>query len=275
MTSLLKRTKKQNIILWVSIIFITLFFLIPPYLIGLISLAPSSEIFTFPPKWIISSFTTDAYQKILSGQPFQAFIRSVSVALICVLGTVIMGVPAAYALSRISAGTKYFLLISIFIVRMIPSITIALPITIEFLKLNLLDSIIGLAMAHLIHILPFTIWVLVSVFDTIPVELEESAWIDGASRFQALLYTVLPVSMVGVSVSCIFAFLQSWHEFTYALYLSLMRPTLPISVWIYSSRGYVQESAAYSVLLTVPVILITYYLQKYLRAGYLAGSVKG
>jgi trehalose transport system permease protein len=81
--------------------------------------------------------------------------------------------------------------------------------------------------------------------------------------------------MVGVSVSCIFAFLQSWHEFTYALYLSLMRPTLPINVWIYSSRGYIKESAAYSVLLTLPVIVITYFLQKYLRSGYLAGSVKG
>ena len=275
MTKLLKSTRKPNFILWISIVFIALFFLIPPYLIGLISLAPSSEIFTFPPKWVISSLTLDAYFKILSGQPFQAFIRSVLVALLCVSGTVIMGVPAAYAISRVTAGTKYFLLISIFIVRMIPSITLALPITIEFLKLGLLDSIIGLAMAHMIRILPFTIWVLVSVFDTIPVELEESAWIDGASRFQALLYTILPVSMVGVSVSCIFAFLQSWHEFTFALYLSLMKPTLPINVWIYSSRGYVQESAAYSVLLTIPVIFVTYYLQKYLRAGYLAGSVKG
>lgn len=275
MTELQDLFRKTHFMLWMSIAIITLFFLIPPYLIVLISAAPSSEIFTFPPKWIISSFTLDAYHKILSGQPFQPFIRSILVALICMLGTIIMGVPAAYALSRMKPNIKYLLLIAIFIIRMIPSITIALPIAVEFLKLGLLDSIIGLAMAHLIHILPFSIWVLVSVFDTIPFQIEEAAWIDGASRFQALLYTVLPVSMVGVSVSCIFAFLQSWHEFTYALYLSLMRPTLPISVWIYNSRGYIQEGAAYSVLLTIPVILMTYFLQKNLRSGYLSGSIKG
>ncbi len=267
------KINKIHIVFWVLIIIP--FFLIPPYLIMLVSVAQSSEVFSFPPKWIVTDFTLEAYRKILSGQPFQSFIRSVLVASICVVGTLVMAVPAAYALSRMKIRIRYILLVSIFIVRMIPGITIALPITIEFLRIGLLDSVIGLAMAHLIHILPFSLWILVSVFETIPIELEEAAFIDGASQLQALMYTVLPVSMVGVAVACIFSFLQSWHEFTYALYLSLMRPTLPITVWIFSSRGYVQESAAYSVLLTLPVIIITYFLQKYLKAGYLSGSIKG
>jgi trehalose transport system permease protein len=273
MTGKYSKINKINIIFWVLIIIP--FFLIPPYLIMLISLAQSSDVFSFPPRWIVNSFTLDAYRKILTSQPFQSFIRSILVASICVVGTLVMAVPAAYSLSRMKPRIKYILLISVFIIRMIPGITIALPITIEFLRLGLLDSIMGLAMAHLIHILPFSLWILVSVFETIPFELEEAAFIDGASRLQALMYTILPVSMVGVSVACIFSFLQSWHEFTYALYLSLMRPTLPVTVWIFSSRGYVQESAAYSVLLTLPVILITYLLQKYLKAGYLSGSIKG
>lgn len=98
--------------------------------------------------------------------------------------------------------------------------------------------------------------------------------VDGANRMQALRYVVFPVAAQGIAVAAMYVWLNSWNEFTFALYLSLTTKTLPLEVYYYVQRGGFFETAAYSTLLAVPVILITFVLQRYLKSEYLSGAVK-
>lgn len=130
-------------------------------------------------------------------------------------------------------------------------------------------------MAHLIEQLPFIAWILVSTFETIPFDLEEAASIDGAGRIKTLLKVVLPVAAPGLAVAAMFTWLNSWNEFTYALYLSLSTKTLPLQIYYYVLRGGFFQQAAYSTILTIPVLIITFALQRYIRSDYLGGAIKG
>jgi trehalose transport system permease protein len=114
----------------------------------------------------------------------------------------------------------------------------------------------------------------VGTFETIPVDLEEAAAVDGCHRVGVLTRVVLPLAAPGVAVAALFAWLESWNEFTYALYLSLTENTLPLQVYYYVTRGNWFDAATYATLLTVPVIIVTAWLQRYLKAGLLAGAIK-
>lgn len=158
---------------------------------------------------------------------------------------------------------------------MIPEISIALPISISFIKMGFFDTIFGLVFAHLIRILPISCFILVGVFSGFPEELEKQARIDGCSRIKALVKVVLPLSLGGISVAGIFSFLLSWDEFIYASYLCLAQPTMPLKMYYYISRGDLFYSATYAVIITIPVLILTFMLQKYLKPGYLSGAIKG
>lgn len=123
--------------------------------------------------------------------------------------------------------------------------------------------------------LPLVAWILVGTFETIPVDLEQAARVDGASRLQVLWKVVLPLALPGLAVAAIFIWLESWNEFTYALYLTLSERTLPLQTWYYVIRGNWFDAASYSTILTIPVFIVTFFLQRYLKTGYLTGAIKG
>ena len=158
---------------------------------------------------------------------------------------------------------------------MFPEVAIALAISVKFIRWNLLDTVIGLTLAHLIKVLPITTWILVGVFRTIPQDLEDASLIDGCSRIGGLIRIVLPLSLPGIAVAAIFGWLGSWDEFTYAVYLCYSKRTLPLMVYYYINRANWFLSATYATAITIPVIIITYALQKYLKKGYLSGAIKG
>ena len=105
--------------------------------------------------------------------------------------------------------------------------------------------------------------------------LEEAAMIDGASKIKVVVSIVLPLAKQGIAVSAMYVFLNAWNEFTYALYLSLSTKTLPLQVYYYTQRGGFFQTAAYSTILAIPVIIVTFLLQQYLKSDYLSGAVKG
>ncbi len=185
---------------------------------------------------------------------------------------IIVVAPASYAISRLNKKVKYAYIMTLFFTKMFPTVGIALPISIRFLKWNLLDSNVGLIMAHLIGQMPFMAWILVSTFSAIP---KEAAEIDGANRMRTLFDVIFPVAMQGIAVSGLYVWLNSWNEFTYALYLSLSTKTLPLGVYYYVQRGGFFQQAAYATILAIPVIIITFILQRYLKSDYLSGAVKG
>jgi trehalose transport system permease protein len=167
---------------------------------------------------------------------------------------------------------------------MYPEVGIALPVAVTFLRIDkalpwikFYDSAFGieLVLAHLIITLPLTTWILVGTFDTIPREMEEAASVDGASRIGTVMRVVIPLAAPGIAVATIFSWLASWDEVTYAIYLTLFNRTLPLEIVNIVGRSPPPVIATYATLVTIPVLFVTYFLQRWLKAGYLAGAIKG
>ncbi|MEA3493100.1 MAG: carbohydrate ABC transporter permease [Candidatus Margulisiibacteriota bacterium] len=253
-----------------------LFILTPVYLMVKISFSPPSDLLKEHPVLGIHGVTLDHWKTILSaGQIWAPLVKSLAVALMSVIFTLLIAVPGAYALARLPYKLTSAVLLFIFLSRMVPEIEIALPISISFIKIGLLDTNFGLMLAHSLRILPIVTWILVSSFKTIPKELEDAAFVDGCSKIRSLLSIIIPLALPGIAVAAIFGFLGSWDEFTYAVYLAITKKTLPLMVYYYINRASFFLASSYATIITIPVIIVTYALQKYLKAEYLAGAVKG
>jgi trehalose transport system permease protein len=262
--------------LYIAVFLISFIMVVPVYILVKISFSSPQEVLTQHPTFFIHKVTFKHWIQVFeSGNLWPPLRKSFTVATLTMLVAFIIVTPASYAISRLNKKVKYVFVLSLFFTRMFPHVGIALPISVTFLKWNLLDTDIGLVMAHLIGQLPFMAWILVSTFEAIPIDLEEAAAMDGATRMQTLRKVVLPVAMQGIAVASLYVWLNSWNEFTYALYLSLSTKTMPLQIYYYVERGGFFQQAAYSTILAIPVIFITFVLQRYLKSDYLGGAVKG
>lgn len=254
----------------------TIFFILAPiFLLFKISVSAPQDILTQHPPFWIKNFTWNHWQRVLAaGHIWVPLWKSVTVATSVALAGLIIAAPAAYVISRLPRGLKYGVLLAIFSTRMFPEVGIALPISVTFIRWDLVDTNLGLVLAHLIKVLPLMTWILTGTFDSIPRDLEQSALVDGCNKLQALVKVVLPLSMAGMAAASILCWLESWNEFTYAVYLCLADSTLPIKTYYYVRRGNWFESAAYAVFLTIPVMIVSFALQNYLKSDYLSGALK-
>jgi len=258
------------------LITLIIFFILAPILLLIkISVSAPQDILTQHPPFLIKNFTWNHWRKVLAaGHIWVPLWKSVVVAtFVAVLGLIIAA-PDAYVISRLPRKIKYGVLLAIFSTRMFPEVGIALPISVTFVRWGLVDTNLGLILAHLIKVLPLMAWILTGTFDSIPKDLEQSALVDGCDKVQALVKVVLPLSLAGMAAASILCWLESWNEFTYAVYLCLAEATLPIKTYYYVRRGNWFESAAYAVFLTIPVMVITFVLQNFLKSGYLSGGLK-
>lgn len=248
----------------------------PVYFMVALSVMEPSEFFRPHPAYFPTKFTTQWWERVLASEAlYPAFTKSLIVATVTTVIAVLISVPGAYAISRLAPNIKYFLILSLFFTRMYPEIGIALPIAVLFLRMGLYESVVGLVLAHLILVLPVCAWILVGAFETIPRDLEEAASVDGASRLGTLWRVVIPLAAPGIAVAAIFTWLLSWDEVTYARFLTLLHPTLPIQLLGIIGRSGPTVVATWATIVTIPVVIVTYLMQKWLRADYLAGAVKG
>jgi trehalose transport system permease protein len=249
---------------------------IPVYLLFKVSISQPSELLTQHPTFWFHAVTLKHWAGVLtSPELYGPLTKSVLVATFTTVVAVAVAAPAAYVVARLPRKIRYATILSLLFTRMFPDVLIALPVAITFGRWGLIDTIPGLVLAHLISNLPFLAWILVGTFETIPKALEESASVDGCTRFGALMRVVFPAATPGIMVGAMFVWLNSWNEFTYAVYLSTANKTLPLQTFFYQAKGSWFDSAAYATVLTIPVILITFALQKYLVSGSLSGAVKG
>jgi trehalose transport system permease protein len=250
--------------------------IIPVYILFKVSVSPPQEIMTAHPSFLIKKFTLEHWKAIFkSGNLWAPLSKSFTVATMTTLIAIIIAAPAACVIARMPSKIKYAVVLSLFLLRMFPEVAIALSISVQFLRWNLIDTNTGLVMAHLILNLPFAAWILVGTFETIPKDLEEAALVDGAGKVESLLKIIMPLAIPGIAVAAIFVWLNSWNEFTYALYLTMSKRTLPLQTYYYVVRGGWFDAAAYGTILMIPVLMVTFLLQRYMKGGYLSGGVKG
>jgi trehalose transport system permease protein len=250
--------------------------LFPVYLIFLVSFAPGSALFGERPPLFITDFTLQWWQRVIEdGQLVSPLIKSLTVATVTTVMAILIAAPAAYVISRLRPAVAYTIVLILLVTRMFPEFTIGISVATWFARFGLTDTYVGLILAHLIGSLPFIAWILVGTFETVPRDLEEAAHIDGASRMATLLRVVFPVAAPGIAVASLFVWLYSWNEFLYARLLTTNQNTLPLQVFQAIDRGSLQQMATVAAVLTLPILLVVYFLQRYLKPGALTGAVKG
>lgn len=250
--------------------------LFPVYLIFLVSFAPGSALFGERPPLVITSLTLQWWERVIEGGQLVApLIKSLTVATLTTLLAILIAAPAAYVISRLRPAIAYTIVLILLVTRMFPEFTIGISVATWFARFDLIDTYLGLILAHLIGSLPFIAWILVGTFETVPRDLEEAAQIDGASKLGTLVRVVFPLAAPGIAVASLFVWLYSWNEFLYARLLTTNQNTLPLQVFQAIDRGTLQQMATVAAVLTLPILFVVYFLQRYLRPGALTGAVKG
>jgi trehalose transport system permease protein len=270
------RSPFETVGFWILAVVIAIALLLPLYVLFKTSVSSLAEATAPRPSFLIRDFTWETWQRLLSWDIIGSPLRhSLTVAFGTAILAILIAAPAAYVISRLPRGARYAIVLGILFTRMFPEVIIATPIAANFFSWGLNDSDIGLILAHLIRTLPLAAWVLVGTFEVIPHELEEASATDGSDRVNTLLRVVLPLALPGIAVAGIFAWLDSWNDLLYAIYLFLTEQTLPLITYYYSNRGNVTDVATFSIILTIPVMLLTIVLQRWIRSGYISGAVKG
>jgi multiple sugar transport system permease protein len=227
-----------------------------------------------------SPMVLDNYRQLLMKTDFVAWYgNSITVAVSSTLLAAAIGTIGAYALARLSFLGRAFMSSAVLITYLVPPTILFIPLYAQMRNLGLADSLAGLVAAYPSFTVPFVTWLLMGYFESIPVELEEAAMIDGATRFGAFRRVILPLAAPGVLAASLYAFTQAWNEFLYALVFitDVKLRTLPVGLSTFITGdvygwGYLMAGA---VLTTLPVIGAYVYLQRYMVEGLTAGSVKG
>jgi trehalose transport system permease protein len=250
--------------------------LLPLLLLFKVSISGPEDILVQHPPFGVYHPTMEHWEAILKPDVIWPPLRkSLVVATGTALLAVVIATPAAYVIARLPRAWRYTVVLALLFTRMFPEVIIATPIAVSFLRAGLIDTDVGLILAHLIRNLPLVAWILVGTFEVIPRDLEEASWVDGNGRLGTLWSVVLPLALPGIAVSAIFAWLDSWNDLLYAIYLLLAERTLPLMTYYFANRGSIFDVATFSVVLTLPVVVLTLALQRYIRAGTLGGAVKG
>lgn len=256
------------------------FFLFPVFWVISMSLRPQADVLTYPPQLIPTRFTFEPYQVVLyDSQMLQWVWNSVKVTVLQVIGILFVTIPSSYAFSRFDFRGRRIALVGVLLFQMISPVVIVIPMYNMMSTMGLLDSHLGLVLLYIGLQIPFSIWLLKSYFDTIPIELEESAQLDGCNRLQALRHVLIPSVLPGIVVVMIFNFVFAWAEFVMAYTLLTESALYTISIGVYAFDGEYGTSwtliAAAAVLAMIPMLIMFLALQRYFVRGLAEGAVKG
>ena len=252
------------------------------------SISPRVELLAIPPHWIPEHPTLENYRDVLApgedtsraARDFQAALtNSLIVSTSVTIISLIFGTMAAYAYARLDFPLRRSGLIAYMGLRMLPAISIVMPLYVILRDNSLLNTRTGLILVYLSFVLPFVIYIMTSFFQGISPELEAAARVDGCSRLGALWRVILPISLPGLVATGVFAFLLAWDEFFFALLFTstTAAKTTPVAIAEFTGRHAIDFSAQATggVLAAIPPVLLALIFQRYIVAGLTAGSVKG
>ena len=291
MSSTLAKARGKNRVAGVVVIAAVALFLLPIIWFASTSLKESNLTFQLPPAWFFDP-TLDHYGNVVGiSKPVEslwqsaqipnfmgALLNSVVIAVGSTVFSMILGTLAAFGFARFRVRWENSLLLGYLLIRMVPGVSLVLPLYQLFGMLHLNDTYVGVIIAESTFQVPFVVWMMTGFIRQVPPELEESGMVDGLGRLSAMLRITVPLITPGLFATVIFIFVQSWNEFLYPLVLtSRNTQTLPIAIigFIADGTTFWGEMAAAGMLVMVPVILFSVMAQRYIVAGATAGAVKG
>jgi multiple sugar transport system permease protein len=252
-------------------------FLFPVYWLFMISFKTPDEIYHVPPVWYPSSLQFDNYAVLFKDGDVMAILNSLILASSSTALAMFLGTLCAYGLARFDTGGRN-LAIWIIQQRMFPPIAVVFPIFLLYVWLGWVDTYVGLILLYTAFNLPYVIWMMRGYIQDIPLELEESAMMDGCHRWEVLFKVVFPMARSGLFATAVFTFVFSWNDFIFALVLTRTEVvTFPVQLTHYfgGQSNFWAKIAAMSVLGSLPVFIAVTIMQRYLVRGISLGAVKG
>ena len=272
---------------WAGRAFLTLlmlFTVLPMFWMVLTSLKSQFAAMQYPPQWWPSEPTLHNYFKLLDpsnrvGQEFlRYFWNSFYVSLVTTILGVVIAVPVPYVFLHFLFSARNFLFFSVLVRNMFPAVVFLMPLFLLMRWMGLVNTHGSLILTYLTFGLPLSIWLLKGFYDNIPIQLEQAARIDGATRFQAFILIVMPLSTPGIIATSIFSFIGAWNEYVYA-YTFLSRDdqmTLPVGIQRFFTEFATDWPGlmAATFMMSVPVVVLFLVLQKYFVRALTEGAVK-
>jgi multiple sugar transport system permease protein len=294
---------RKRIVIYFFAFLVAFFFVAPVAWLVSASLQSESALLVIPPSFIPKEPSADAYIKLLASQYYEntksqkdmgvrsysipneaklypgALLNSFIISLCTTLISLVAGSLTAYTVTRLKFKGRRVLFYSILGSRMVPALALIIPFFLIANKLALIDKKSWLILVYCSFTLPYVIWMLKSFFETIPIDLEDAARIDGCSRVGTIWRIIYPVILPGLIASGIFAFMQTWNEFFYALIMtnSSRAFTVPVISGMFAAEVDIDYTLMITsgVLTMLPPVLFTFIFQKFIISGLTAGGVKG
>jgi multiple sugar transport system permease protein len=274
-----RRSRTRRILeIELPVLVIVAFALAPYAWMVLTSIKPATDLSIWPVRYLPSQPTLEHYRELIERTSFATNLLN---SLIVAIGAAAVGlgvsVPAAYGFSRFRFPGRRVLMTQFLVINMFPIVLLIIPLFVLMRMLGLLDTFVGVIIGHSTFAIPFAIWMMTSYMNAIPVELDEAAIIDGASRLQTIRLVVLPLVMPGIATAGIYIFITSWNEYLFAMMLSGQNVrTVTVALQLFIGEFTVQWGllTAGGTLIALPVTLLFLLVQRRLVSGLTAGAVK-
>lgn len=284
----MKHTPLKRALLFSLTIPVILFIYLPVIWLVISSISTRADLLSVPIRWFPEQPTLRNYIDILTpgsgtsevARTFKATLRnSLVVASSVTIISLLVGSLAAYALVRIKFPFRQGFLIGILATRMIPEVSLVIPLYIIAAQIGWINSPKILIVTYLSFALPFAIWLLAAFFQTVPKELEDAARIDGCSRLRTLFQIFMPIAAPGLVSTALFVFLTAWDEFFFALIFTstVAAKTVPVAIAEFTGRYVVDVTGMMTggVFAALPPVILSLIFQRYIVSGLTAGAVKG
>ena len=265
----------KALIIWITIVVILVAFLFPIYWMVLSSVKTQIENLAYPPRFLVKP-TAQNYEVIFVRENYLRYIKnSVIVALGSVIFSLLLGIPAAYSIVHFKQKrVAMFLLLG----RILPGVSVLIPWFVVYARLKLIDTYLGVVMAHMIQVFPLVTWLMITYFSEIPASLHDQGMIDGCSIYGILQKIILPLSTPGLATAAILAFIFSWNNFMFSLVFAQSRTmTLPIAAYKFIGYGEIDWGGitAAATVITLPVMVLGLVIQRWVVQGLTLGALKG
>jgi trehalose/maltose transport system permease protein len=273
----------NRVLFWIMIVMILVYTIFPFYWAIVSSLKPAGQLFDTPVAYWPKTVTLENYQNVFENPNFGLALRnSAIVTIITVVLSLVIGALGAYATGRLAFRGKTIILYTVLAMTMFPAISILGSLYQMIVAFGVYNRIPALIFAYLTFTLPFTVWVLTNFFRAMPGELEEAAFVDGATPMQTFRMVLLPLALPGMVTTGLLAFIAAWNEFLFALTFTQDYEgarTAPVLIATFSGKTEFElpwgSIMAASVTVTIPLIILVLVFQRRIMAGLTAGAVKG
>ncbi|HEY3108925.1 MAG TPA: carbohydrate ABC transporter permease [Chloroflexota bacterium] len=282
-SSAARRRLTHRTVVYAGVAIYGLFAIFPLYWLFKSSFTVGLDLIGATPLWLPRSLDLSNYQRVLSvGLITTFFTNSVKIALLSTVCSIVIASLAAYSLTRFRFRGRDLVQRSVLLAYMYPGILLAVPLTLFYVQIGLINTHLGLVIAYSTFSLPFALWLLIAYFETIPHEIDEAARVDGATHLQVFTRIILPLAAPGIATASIFAFLGAWNEFTLGLVLIQQNElkTVPVGLALFLQGGpgdTIEWGArmAAGMMVIVPSLIFFLVSSGRISRGLAAGAVKG